>query len=124
MQVSVVTHESQVTFGGLYYCDERRMLLADSGKAIGVRNKTLAVFKLLADHYNCVLSRREIIDRIWGETFVSDDSLTQCICEIRRLLGDNAFEVLKTHPRRGYVLVPDHLVVRQHTVETPVLETA
>ena len=39
---------------------------------------------------------------IWPDVFVTDDSITQCVGEIRRALGDVAPRLLQTLPRRGY----------------------
>lgn len=113
MTVSAPDTDFPPSFGGLYYCEYRNQLLSVTGKSVDVRNKTLEVFKLLADNHGCVLSRAEIIDQVWCDTVVSDDSLTQCICDIRRLLGDRAFHNLKTHHRRGYSLIPDKLTCKQ-----------
>ena len=34
---------------------------------------------------------------------VSDESLTQCISEVRRALGEAGHRIIKTVPRRGYL---------------------
>ena len=38
------------------------------------------------------------------DTFVTDDSLVQCIADIRRALGDDGHKVVETFPKRGYRL--------------------
>ena len=43
---------------------------------------------------------------VWPGIAVTDDSLVQCIGEIRRAIGDEAHAVVRTVPRRGYRLVP------------------
>ena len=42
---------------------------------------------------------------VWGDLAVTDDSLVQCIHEIRRALDDGGRSLLRTVPRRGYRLV-------------------
>jgi Tfp pilus assembly protein PilF len=49
------------------------------------------------------VSRAEILDAVWPDVNVTDDSITQCVGELRRALGDEA-GLLKTIPRRGYLL--------------------
>ena len=41
---------------------------------------------------------------VWPDTFVTDDSLTQCIADIRRALGDDGHVIVQTLPKRGYRL--------------------
>ena len=36
---------------------------------------------------------------------VTDDSLTQCISEIRRALGNAGRDLVRTVPRRGYMII-------------------
>ncbi len=38
---------------------------------------------------------------------MTDDSLAQCVADIRRTIGDTEPRVLRTVPRQGYRLVPD-----------------
>jgi len=39
----------------------------------------------------------------WPGVTVTEDSLTQCISEIRRLLGETGRDLIRTVPRRGYI---------------------
>jgi len=45
----------------------------------------------------------------WPSLVVTDDSVTQCIADIRRALDDRKRVILKTVHRQGYCLVPDRL---------------
>ena len=49
-------------------------------------------------------SRDALLTAVWGDVAVTDDSLTQCISEIRRALGPSAAGLLRTHARRGYII--------------------
>lgn len=63
------------------------------------------VLELLASRSGEVVSREEIRQLIWGESFVDfDASLNFCVKQIRRALGDSATSprYLETLPRRGY----------------------
>ena len=44
---------------------------------------------------------------VWPDTAVTDDSLVQCLIEVRRALGDSKQEIIKTVPRRGYIFELD-----------------
>jgi DNA-binding winged helix-turn-helix (wHTH) protein len=56
---------------------------------------------------------RDTINRaIWSDVAVTDDSITQCVRDIRRAIGDDAQRLLKTVPRRGYLLTADVVIAR------------
>ena len=69
--------------------------------------KTMDVLVCLAASPGQVVTRDEIIDRVWNGSAVSDEPLTRCIHEIRRGLGDHREEpeYVKTIPKRGYQLL-------------------
>lgn len=89
--------------GGSTLDIERGILRRADGAATTLRPKTLALLMLLHDRTGHLLGRTEILDTVWPEVTVTDDSITQCIVEIRRALGDDGV-FLKTVPRRGYLL--------------------
>ena len=43
---------------------------------------------------------------VWPNIAVTDDSLVQCVTEIRKALGDDRHAIIKTVPKRGYVFEP------------------
>ena len=47
------------------------------------------------------------MSRVWPGVVVTDDSLVQCVVEIRRELGDTGQRIIRTIPRRGYQLIAD-----------------
>jgi TolB-like protein len=78
-----------------------------NGSAATLRAQALAVFQVLAAKPGALVSKDELTRTVWPNIAVSDDSLVQCIGEIRKALGDDKHSIVKTMPKRGYVLEPD-----------------
>jgi adenylate cyclase len=76
-----------------------------SGTEVPLRAQSFAVLRELARHAGSVVEKDALIAAVWRGVAVTDDSLVQCIGEIRRALRDEAQTVLKTVPRRGYRLI-------------------
>ncbi|NRP70585.1 Transcriptional regulator HilA [Ensifer psoraleae] len=92
------------TFNGVT-ADFRVGLLHDGqGRDVMLRPQAFAVLTYLADHAGRVVTKDELIEAVWGRVAVTDDSLVQCIADIRRAFGDNAHAVIRTVPKRGYML--------------------
>ena len=84
-----------LTFAGRYYSSNDLDVLNADGTSTGLRRQSIEVFCFLARHSNRVVTRQELEDEVWGEIVVTDDSLTKCISEIRRVLCDDKRSVLK-----------------------------
>jgi DNA-binding winged helix-turn-helix (wHTH) protein len=100
-------HEDQTgyLFAG-YRLDPRRgMLLDPAGAEVRLRPKPFALLRYLLDRPGLLLGREALFEALWPGVAVTDDSLTQCISELRRAFGDQAAAILRTAPRRGYMLV-------------------
>ena len=70
---------------------------------INLRPKSFELLKYLTENQGRLVSKDELIDAVWNETSVTDDSLVQCLRDIRRALADDAQQIIKTVPRRGYI---------------------
>jgi non-specific serine/threonine protein kinase len=82
---------------------DRGCLLRD-GREIRLRAKTFQVLVYLHQHQGRLVAKEDLFRAVWRDTFVSDDSLTKCIREIREALGDRDRQLLKTVARRGFIL--------------------
>ena len=89
---------------GDFCLDIDRGTLSRAGENVPLRPKAWAVLAHLVKHHGRLVSRSELIDAVWHNASVCDDSLTQCIVEIRRAIDDPDRERLRTVPRRGFVL--------------------
>src|SRR5204863_2451332 len=78
-----------------------------SGRVLPVRPQALSVLLELARRSGEIVTKRELMSRVWPGVVVTDDSLVQCIVEIRRELGDIGQRIVRTIPRRGYQLIAD-----------------
>ena len=86
--------------------DLRREELRDAtGRRIELRNRSFGVLRHLATNAGRVVTKDELLEVNWPGVTVTDDSLTQCISEIRRALGDAGRDLVRTVPRRGYMIV-------------------
>ncbi|WP_213739628.1 winged helix-turn-helix domain-containing protein [Bradyrhizobium sp. dw_411] len=87
--------------------DLRQEELRDAaGARIDLRNRSFGVLRYLAINAGRVVTRDELLATNWPGVNVTEDSLTQCISEIRRLLGDAGRDLIRTVPRRGYMILP------------------
>jgi DNA-binding winged helix-turn-helix (wHTH) protein/TolB-like protein/Flp pilus assembly protein TadD len=68
-----------------------------------LRPKSFDVLKYLTQNHGRLVSKDELIEAVWRETAVTDDSLVQCLKDIRRALDDDTHQIIKTLPRRGYM---------------------
>ena len=90
-------------FGSVSLDADRGVLRRADGLETTLRPKTLDLLLLLLRSSGRLVTRAEILDKVWADVTVTDDSITQCVGEIRRALGEEA-GLLKTVPKRGYVL--------------------
>jgi TolB-like protein/Tfp pilus assembly protein PilF len=95
----------------LSYCFEGFILDAEQGRLIDrngaevlLRPKAVEVLQHLSEHAGRVVPREALMTAVWPNVFVTDDSITQCVTEIRRGLGEAGPRLLRTLPRRGYLL--------------------
>src|SRR5437762_9096755 len=71
---------------------------------IDLRPKTFEVLRHLAANAGHLVSKDDLYGAAWPDVIVGDDSLSQCIHELRQLLGDTDRRLIKTISRRGYLL--------------------
>jgi tetratricopeptide (TPR) repeat protein len=77
--------------------------LTRAGRIVELRAKPFRLLCHLARNAGRVLSKEELLDAVWPDVIVTEDSLTQAIRDIRVVLGPAA-DALRTVPRRGYML--------------------
>jgi DNA-binding winged helix-turn-helix (wHTH) protein/Flp pilus assembly protein TadD len=87
---------------GPFTLDPARAALMRDGIEVGLRRKTFALLVHLASRAGQVVSKQELMEHVWPGLVVTDDSLTQAICELRSALGDGAQQLIRTMARRGY----------------------
>lgn len=96
-----------ITFRGFVFLTKSKELRTVEGKAVSLRSQSAEVLSVLAARPGEIVSKDALMQAVWPDTFVTDDSLTQCIADIRRALGDDAHVIVETVPKRGYRLNAD-----------------
>lgn len=86
---------------------DQAQLFDRHGQAVELRPQALAVLLELGRRPGELVTKLDLSARVWPGVSVTDDSLVQCVVEIRRALGDVRQQVVRTMPRRGYLLIVD-----------------
>jgi DNA-binding winged helix-turn-helix (wHTH) protein/tetratricopeptide (TPR) repeat protein len=86
-----------------FVLDSDRAALFQSGTDVNLRPQSFDVLRILVERQGTLVTKEELQQEIWGETAVTDDSLTHCIIDIRKVLDDSDRQIIKTVPRRGFV---------------------
>jgi TolB-like protein/DNA-binding winged helix-turn-helix (wHTH) protein len=76
---------------------------APDGTVTELRRQSADVLRVLADRAGHTVSKADLLDAVWGDIAVTEDSLVQCVAEVRRALG-TARDRLHTAHRSGYRL--------------------
>jgi DNA-binding winged helix-turn-helix (wHTH) protein/Tol biopolymer transport system component len=103
----------QYSFGE-FTLDLDRGFLRRAGEDVLLRPKPFEVLAHLVERHGRLVTKTALIDAVWPDSAVTDNSLSQCLVEIRRALRDEAQQWIRTVPRRGYTFAAP--------VTTPALE--
>ncbi|HLY43802.1 MAG TPA: winged helix-turn-helix domain-containing protein [Terracidiphilus sp.] len=67
---------------------EREFSLVKAGETIPVEPKAFRVLLFLLHNPQTLISKEDLLDAVWGNTAVSENSLARSVALLRRLLGD------------------------------------
>ncbi|MEO8319952.1 MAG: winged helix-turn-helix domain-containing protein, partial [Bradyrhizobium sp.] len=90
-------------FSGFELDLERAELRGSGGGTVKLRPKTFEMLRLLAADAGRVLSKQQLMEAVWPNVHVGEDSLFQCIREIRAALGDDKRQLVRVISGRGYL---------------------
>ena len=94
----------RVALGNVTFSLETNHLTDADGKTVPLRNRSAEVLAYLVRHAGQLVSKQDIFDHVWTDVAVTDDSLVQCIGDIRRAIGDVERQIVETVSRKGYRL--------------------
>jgi DNA-binding winged helix-turn-helix (wHTH) protein/tetratricopeptide (TPR) repeat protein len=90
-------------FAGFELDHQRAELRGPDGESVRLRPKPFAMLQVLAANAGQILSKQELMEAVWPDIHVGEDSLFQCIREIRTALGDEDRKIVKLVSGRGYL---------------------
>src|SRR6202051_138657 len=93
-------------FGPFRFERDARILLRD-GKIISLTPKVAELLLVLVEKSGQVITKDELIQAVWPDTFVEESNLTSNISIVRKQLGvhPDGGEYIETIPKRGYRFV-------------------
>lgn len=101
-----------MTFGACVV-DLRTRELKTKGTATALPPKMFCLLTVLLEHRPRALSKTELHERIWADTFVSDGTLSGLVADLRRTIGDDggAGHLIRTLYGFGYAFSGEASVV-------------
>lgn len=96
--------ESRIDIGAFQFDLANRVLLGADRQPRQLRPQVARVLEVLVGRPGELVTKDELVSQVWSDTFVTDDSLVQCISEIRKALGAEDSKLLRTVPKQGYRL--------------------
>jgi DNA-binding winged helix-turn-helix (wHTH) protein/TolB-like protein/Tfp pilus assembly protein PilF len=116
--------DSQLREFGRFRLDVKKRVLWCGDQPVNLPLKEIELLSVLTEHSGQVITKDEIIDRVWADSFVEESNLTRHIYLLRKTLKEygESEDLIQTVPRRGYrftgkVSEPslDELVIEKHT---------
>jgi DNA-binding winged helix-turn-helix (wHTH) protein len=94
------------SFGPFHLIPTQRLLL-EAGKPLRLGSRALEILIALVERHGELVTKEELIARVWPNVFVESSNLTVHIAALRRVLGDglNGNRYLVNIPGRGYEFV-------------------
>lgn len=89
---------------GPFRLDAANRLLFRDGEIVPLKPKVFDTLLVLVERSGQVVSKAELMERIWPDTIVEENNLTHNISVLRKVMGKDATgqDYIKTIPRRGY----------------------
>lgn len=100
------TPPSSYQFGPFYLDLQDQRLLRD-GRTVRLTPKVFAVLRVLVESRGHLVTKEELLKRVWPDSFVEEGALNRAVSVLRKALDDNASgpKYIETVPKRGYRFV-------------------
>ena len=94
---------------GAFTLDLQRHGLYQGSKRVHLTSKPLETLAVLVEHHGKTVQKQQLLDAVWKEAFVTEDSLVKAVREIRRALGDEKAspQFIQTVPGEGYRFIAE-----------------
>src|SRR5258708_9007277 len=79
---------------GQFMLDPGRRTLSRASSPVSLTPRAFDVLLFLAQNPNRLVSKEELLQAVWGNTFVEEGNLTQYISHLRKPLDDNSDDPL------------------------------
>lgn len=116
---SEINVPNRVRLGNFTYDIRQNCLLDSVENHVNLRPQSAQVLSILVENLGQTVTKECLISAVWQNVSVTDDSLTQCIADVRRALDDSGRHILKTRPKIGYLLNPTPLNADQPQAAEP-----
>jgi DNA-binding winged helix-turn-helix (wHTH) protein/uncharacterized membrane protein len=102
----MTTASGELSFGPFHLVASKRLLTND-GNAVELGSRALDILLVLLATPNELVSKRDLMSRVWPDVVVEEGSLRFHIAKLRKALGDgrNGARYITTLPGRGYCFV-------------------
>jgi DNA-binding winged helix-turn-helix (wHTH) protein/tetratricopeptide (TPR) repeat protein len=89
---------------GSFEMNVKERLLLHNGKPVAIAPKLFDALLALVENAGHIVEKDQLMDRLWGDTFVEESSLSQNIFQLRKILRklDPQPEYIETIPKRGF----------------------
>lgn len=107
------------TFDG-YELDTQLYELRHDGSPVPLERQVFDVLAYLVQNSDRLVSKDELLDKIWGDRFVGEAALNTRVMAARKAIGDSgqAQRLIKTVHRRGYRFAGEVRTLTSQTAET------
>jgi Tol biopolymer transport system component/DNA-binding winged helix-turn-helix (wHTH) protein len=101
--------------------DLQRLTITRAGAAVEIEPKAFDVLRHLLEHRDRLVTKDELLDTVWRDTFVTPNVLTRAIAQLRRALGDDARDAryIETVAKRGYRFIAPVTVAAEPAAAAP-----
>ncbi len=106
---------------GKFRCDPREHLLLSEGKPVSLSPKSFEILVALVQSNGRLLTKNELMQQVWPDSFVEEANLTVNISALRRALGETpgGQQYIETVPKLGYRFVAAVIESRNDTAPAP-----
>jgi DNA-binding winged helix-turn-helix (wHTH) protein len=94
---------------GQFVLDSRKRTLSRADSPVSLTPRAFDVLLFLVQNPNRLVTKEELLQAVWGNTFVEEGNLTQYVSHLRKALGDNSEDsrLIVTIARKGYQFTAD-----------------
>ena len=95
-------------FADFSFDADQNILLRDNTE-VALTPKTLALLRVLIENHGRIVEKEELVQALWGNSFVEEGNLKFTANQLRKALADDAQNPLyiETVPRRGYRFIAE-----------------